>query len=199
MLVGKIKSVILEYGSKVRAPSRLSEACAPLLAILETCAPLAALEAHAFFTISEACLFSIDIIGGSLHNVRHILCVLANSLAVDHVPGDKALRQYVCMYVVPNRINEIESQTIKGKLMLLGDDGKLLKPCKPTPPSYSNMVSKKVDDLVNKDSDSEVEDVYKESHGEDPYNDDDFDDAGLTDAQMKFANAFDINLRGQLR
>ncbi|GKE45989.1 hypothetical protein Tco_1473273 [Tanacetum coccineum] len=34
---------------------------------------------------------------------------------------------------------------------------------------------------------------------EDPCDDDDFDDPSLTDAQMKFANAFDINLRGQLR
>ncbi|GJZ17044.1 hypothetical protein Tco_0553167, partial [Tanacetum coccineum] len=32
---------------------------------------------------------------------------------------------------------------------------------------------------------------------EDPYDDDDFDH--LTDAQMKFANSFDISLRGQLR
>ncbi|GKG56739.1 hypothetical protein Tco_0580063, partial [Tanacetum coccineum] len=35
--------------------------------------------------------------------------------------------------------------------------------------------------------------------GEDLYDDDDFDNHDLTDAQMKFANAFDINLRGQLR
>ncbi|GJS82906.1 ATPase, F1/V1/A1 complex, alpha/beta subunit [Tanacetum coccineum] len=40
---------------------------------------------------------------------------------------------------------------------------------------------------------------WKKSHNEDPYEDDDFDDPGLTDAQVKFANAFDINLRGQLR
>ncbi|GKF28048.1 hypothetical protein Tco_0094390, partial [Tanacetum coccineum] len=109
---------------------------------------------------------------------------------------------------------------------------KPLKPSKSTLPSSSNVVYKKVDDLVNKDSDSEVKEVYdetatymastsfnvnktsksnsvggnknlyeqwKERHGEDPYDDDDFDDPGLTDAQMKFANAFDINLPGQLR
>ncbi|GJX84728.1 hypothetical protein Tco_0335502 [Tanacetum coccineum] len=103
------------------------------------------------------------------------------------------------------RINELKSQMIEGTL---------------------------VDDLVNEDNDSEVEEVYdetatymastsfnvnkaskrgngggnkslyeqwKENHGEDPYDDDDFDDPGLTDAQMKFANAFDINLHGQLR
>nr|GEV31087.1 hypothetical protein [Tanacetum cinerariifolium] len=112
------------------------------------------------------------------------------------------------------------------------DEGKSLKPSKSTLPSSSSVVSKKVDDLVNEDNDSEVDEVYdetatymastsfnvnkasksgsgggnksvyekwKESHGEDPNDDDDFDDPGLTNAQMKFVNAFDINLRGQLR
>nr|GEW45783.1 hypothetical protein [Tanacetum cinerariifolium] len=102
------------------------------------------------------------------------------------------------------RTNDLESQMIDGKLV--------------------------VDDLVNEDNDSEVDDVYdetatymastsfnvnkasksgsgkenkslyeqwQESHGEDPH-DDDFDNPSLTYAQMKFANAFDINLRGQL-
>ena len=32
-----------------------------------------------------------------------------------------------------------------------------------------------------------------------PYYDDDFIEHGLTDAQMQFANAFDISLWGQLR
>ncbi|GKE72209.1 hypothetical protein Tco_1534250, partial [Tanacetum coccineum] len=88
--------------------------------------------------------------------------------------------------------------------------GKSLKPSKSTLPSSSNMVSKMVNDLVNEDNDSEVEEwewsenksVYeqwKESHSEDPNDDDDFDDPGLSNAQMKFANAFEINLRGQLR
>ncbi|GJR59135.1 hypothetical protein Tco_1501297, partial [Tanacetum coccineum] len=118
-----------------------------------------------------------------------------------------------------------------GKLMLLDEDGKPLKAYKPTLPNFSNVVSKKVDDMVNEDSDSEVKEVYDETatymastssnvnkpsksgsggtkslyeqwkkiHGEDPYSDDNFDDPGLTDAQMKFANAFEINLRGQLR
>ncbi|GKE49430.1 hypothetical protein Tco_1480688 [Tanacetum coccineum] len=40
---------------------------------------------------------------------------------------------------------------------------------------------------------------WKENHGEDLYDNDDFDDPSLTDAQMKFAYAFDINLCGQLR
>ncbi|GJV57907.1 ATPase, F1/V1/A1 complex, alpha/beta subunit [Tanacetum coccineum] len=65
------------------------------------------------------------------------------------------------------RINDMESQLIEGKLVLLDDDGNL--------------------------------EVEEESHGEDPYDDDDFDDPGLTNAHMKFTNAFDINLRVQLR
>ncbi|GJT48935.1 reverse transcriptase domain-containing protein [Tanacetum coccineum] len=89
-----------------------------------------------------------------------------------------------------------------------------------------------VDDMVNKNSDSEFVEVYdetasykaytssnvnkasksgrrgemkslyeqwKNNHTEDPYDDDDFDYPGLTDAQMKFAKAFGINLHGQLR
>ncbi|GKE57367.1 hypothetical protein Tco_1496552 [Tanacetum coccineum] len=51
---------------------------------------------------------------------------------------------------------------IEGTLVLLDDDGKPLKPSKSTLPSSSNVVSKKVDDLVNEDNDSEAEDVYDE-------------------------------------
>ncbi|GJR81782.1 hypothetical protein Tco_0152567 [Tanacetum coccineum] len=40
---------------------------------------------------------------------------------------------------------------------------------------------------------------WKKNHGKDSYDDDGFDHPGLTDAQKKFANAFHINLRGQLR
>ncbi|GKD17236.1 hypothetical protein Tco_1206394 [Tanacetum coccineum] len=94
------------------------------------------------------------------------------------------------------RIHEMESQMIEGKLVLLDDDGKPLKFFTSTLPSSSNVISKKVDDLVNEDNDSEME---EENHGEDPYNDYDFDDPGLSDAQMKFANAFDINLCGSVR
>nr|GFC41091.1 hypothetical protein [Tanacetum cinerariifolium] len=125
------------------------------------------------------------------------------------------------------RINELESQMLEGKFVLLDDDEKPFKPSKSTFISSSNVVSKKVDD-----NDSEVKEVYDEtatymastgfnvnkaskscSGGENkpcinnerkimkktPYDNDDFDDHGLTDAQMKFANAFHINLRGQLR
>ncbi|GJY25804.1 hypothetical protein Tco_0400530 [Tanacetum coccineum] len=43
------------------------------------------------------------------------------------------------------RINELESQMIDEKLVLLGDDGKPLKPCKPMVPSSYYVVFKKVD------------------------------------------------------
>ncbi|GKB07311.1 putative ribonuclease H-like domain-containing protein [Tanacetum coccineum] len=94
------------------------------------------------------------------------------------------------------RINDLVSQMIKGKLVLLDDKGKPLKPSKSTLPSSSNMVYKKFDDLVNKDNDSEVEEwrgnksLYeqlKKSQGEDSYDDDDFDDPCFSDAQMKLA------------
>ncbi|GJR89866.1 putative ribonuclease H-like domain-containing protein [Tanacetum coccineum] len=102
-------------------------------------------------------------------------------------------------------------------LMLVDDDGKPLK---------------KVDYLVNADSDSEAEEVFNETVGfmastsskvynhsksdsgvesksmyeqwretyvKDRYDDKDFDDYGLIDASLKFTNAFDISLHGQLR
>ncbi|GJW04267.1 hypothetical protein Tco_1563123 [Tanacetum coccineum] len=130
-----------------------------------------------------------------------------------------------------DQIGDRQIQMIEGKLVLLDDDGKPLKPSKSMLLNSSNVVYIKVDDLVNEDNDSEVEEVYdetgtymastsftvykasksgsrggnkslyeqwQESHSEDAYDDGDFDDPGLTDAQMKFANAFDINLRGQL-
>ncbi|GKB27498.1 hypothetical protein Tco_0866899 [Tanacetum coccineum] len=95
-----------------------------------------------------------------------------------------------------NSGKKVVQDMIEGMLVLLDDDGKPLKPSKLTLPSSSNVVSKKVDDLVNEDNDNEVE---EKNHGDDPYDDDDFDDPSLTDAQMKFANDFDINLRDQLR
>ncbi|GJT43502.1 reverse transcriptase domain-containing protein [Tanacetum coccineum] len=60
-------------------------------------------------------------------------------------------------------INDLKSQMIEEKLVLLDEDGKPLKPSKSTLPSSSNVVSKKVDDLVNEDNDSEVEEVYDET------------------------------------
>ncbi|GJV98033.1 hypothetical protein Tco_1549610 [Tanacetum coccineum] len=61
------------------------------------------------------------------------------------------------------RINDLESQMIEGKLMLLDDEGKPLKPSKSTLLIFSNVVSKNVDDLFNEDDDSEVEEVYDET------------------------------------
>ncbi|GKA67171.1 hypothetical protein Tco_0766979 [Tanacetum coccineum] len=58
-----------------------------------------------------------------------------------------------------------------------------------------------VDDPINAISDSEVDEVFNETaetYNEDSYNDD-FDDCGLTDAQMKFADSFDISICGQLK
>ncbi|GJW22641.1 hypothetical protein Tco_0033263 [Tanacetum coccineum] len=74
------------------------------------------------------------------------------------------------------------------KLVLVDDDGKLLK---------------KVDSPVSSDSDSELEDVFNETletYDEDRYdNDDYFNDCGLTEASLKYPNAFDISLHGQIR
>nr|GEW61190.1 hypothetical protein [Tanacetum cinerariifolium] len=61
------------------------------------------------------------------------------------------------------KINELESQMLDGKLMLVGDDGTPLKSCKSMLPSSSNVASKKVDDPVNEDSDDEVLEVYNET------------------------------------
>ncbi|GJR67211.1 hypothetical protein Tco_0013276 [Tanacetum coccineum] len=61
------------------------------------------------------------------------------------------------------RINELESQMIKGKLVLLDDDGQPLKLFTSTLPSSFNVVSEKADDVVNEDNDSEVEEAYDET------------------------------------
>ncbi|GKB41810.1 hypothetical protein Tco_0886752 [Tanacetum coccineum] len=79
---------------------------------------------------------------------------------------------------------------LEEKLVLVDDDGKPLK---------------KVDDPGNTDNDSEVEEAFNKntcfmtSTSSKPYDDDDFYDYGLTEDQLKFANAFDNSLRGQLR
>ncbi|GKD36827.1 hypothetical protein Tco_1257034, partial [Tanacetum coccineum] len=129
------------------------------------------------------------------------------------------LREYVSQDLAERTMNSVRmpqglsviatklgNPILMRKLVLMGDDGKPLKPCKPTPPSYSNVVSEKVNDLVNevviaklKRYTMELPLIWLENHDEDLYDDDDFNDPGLTDALMKFANTFDINLRGQLR
>ncbi|GKB09609.1 hypothetical protein Tco_0837921, partial [Tanacetum coccineum] len=86
------------------------------------------------------------------------------------------------------RISDLERQMMDGKLVLVDDDGKPIK---------------NVDDPVNANSDSEVDEAFNETasfmastktYDKDLYDDDEFDD--LTDAQLKFANTIDINLRG---
>ncbi|GJW97899.1 hypothetical protein Tco_0179707 [Tanacetum coccineum] len=79
---------------------------------------------------------------------------------------------------VPSTSNSFDVQIMDGKLVLVDDDGKPLK---------------KVDDPVNADSDSEVEQVFNEVA--DPYDDDDFDDCGLAYDQIALVNKFEISLR----
>nr|GEW79684.1 hypothetical protein [Tanacetum cinerariifolium] len=62
-----------------------------------------------------------------------------------------------------NLINELKIQMLDGKLVLVGDDGKPLKPCRSMFPSSSNVASKKVDDPVNEDSSDEMLEVYNET------------------------------------
>ena len=127
--------------------------------------------------------------------------------------------------------NELESQMLDGKLVLVGGDGRPLRPCKSTISS-----SEKVVDPDNTNSDDEVLKLYnetatymastsskvneisksgggvgekilyeqwkEETYDENPYDDDDdddFDHHGLTEAQLEFANGFDISLHGQIR
>ncbi|GJR16712.1 hypothetical protein Tco_0965239 [Tanacetum coccineum] len=115
-------------------------------------------------------------------------------------------------------INDVERKMLDGKLVLLDDDRKPLTPKVDNPANADNEYE--VDELfnetasffastsfeVNKSSKSgsgvgnkSLYEQWKETYIEDPYDDDDFDDCGLTNAQMTLANSFDINLRGQLR
>ena len=43
-----------------------------------------------------------------------------------------------------------------------------------------------------------LEQWKEDTHDQNPYDDDEFDDCGLTDAQLKFTNAYDISLCGQI-
>ncbi|GKA00415.1 hypothetical protein Tco_0672965, partial [Tanacetum coccineum] len=65
------------------------------------------------------------------------------------------------------RINELKSQMVKGKLVLLGDDGK---------PLMRIMITKL----------KSMYEQWKKSHGEDPYNDDDFNAPGLLMLKLSF-------------
>ncbi|GJS91400.1 hypothetical protein Tco_0774036 [Tanacetum coccineum] len=129
---------------------------------------------------------------------------------------------------IVKRIDKLERQIIDGKLTLVDDDRnslpKLFSMASVVSYKVDDLVNEDNDNEieevndeiatymaytsfnVNKASKSSsgggskrLCEEWKENHGEDSYNDDDFDDPGLIDAQMKFANAFDINLRGQLR
>ncbi|GKB06880.1 ribonuclease H-like domain-containing protein [Tanacetum coccineum] len=90
-----------------------------------------------------------------------------------------------------------------GKLVLLDDEGKPeVEEVYYETTTYMALTSfnvKKASKSVNGGGNKSLYGQWKKSHGEDPYDDDDFDDPGLSDAQMKFANAFGINFRGQLR
>nr|GEV12500.1 hypothetical protein [Tanacetum cinerariifolium] len=70
------------------------------------------------------------------------------------------------------------------KPVLVDDDGKSLI---------------KVDNMVNADSDIEVDEVSSFMASTNPYDDVDFDECGLTNAQMEFAISFDISLRSERR
>ncbi|GJV44865.1 G-type lectin S-receptor-like serine/threonine-protein kinase [Tanacetum coccineum] len=79
------------------------------------------------------------------------------------------------------------------KLFVLNTNGHL-KDAK-VASSKVNKISKSGSGIENKS----LYETWKETYNEDSYDDDDFDECGLTDAQMKFANAYDINICGQLR
>nr|GEW22556.1 hypothetical protein [Tanacetum cinerariifolium] len=84
------------------------------------------------------------------------------------------------------RINDLEIQMMNEKLMLVDDDS---KPLKRLMIRLMRIVIVNIRACMN---DGEI-------YNEDMYDDDYFYHCGLTDSQLKFANAFDINLRGQLR
>ncbi|GKC37536.1 ATPase, F1/V1/A1 complex, alpha/beta subunit, partial [Tanacetum coccineum] len=161
-------------------------------------------------------VMSLDQMGGSSNSGKKVVQNVASSASSS--PSNTPLVA---------RINKLESLIIKGTFVLLGtlvlldDDGKSLKPSKSTLPNSFNVVTKNVDDLVNEDNDSKVVEVYDETatymaftgfnvnkapkSGSGGGNKSLYeqwkknDDHGLIDAQMKFVNAFDINLRSQLR
>nr|GEY92908.1 hypothetical protein [Tanacetum cinerariifolium] len=67
---------------------------------------------------------------------------------VIHEVGDLAASGSLSTTYLVARINEPESHMLDGKLVLVGDDGKPLKPCKSTLPTSSNVTFKKVDNPV---------------------------------------------------
>lgn len=91
--------------------------------------------------------------------------------------------------------------------MLVGDDGKPLNLCKLTlssneTASFIAYTSSKVNKASKSGSEIRNKSLYeqwKETYDENPYDYDDCVIHGLTNAQMKFVDAYDISLRGQLR
>ncbi|GJS91593.1 reverse transcriptase domain-containing protein [Tanacetum coccineum] len=83
-------------------------------------------------------------------------------------------------------INDIRKATVDGKIVLDSEVDEVFNENS----DFMASMSSKVDN--NSKSGSGVGEAYIE----DQYNDDDFDDCGLTNAQSKFANAFDISVCG---
>ncbi|GJS60179.1 hypothetical protein Tco_0654963 [Tanacetum coccineum] len=81
---------------------------------------------------------------------------------------------------------------LDGKLVLVDYDGKLLK-------RFYGINEFKVDNNSKSNSGVESKSMYEQwikTYVEGPYDDGDFDDRALTNASLKFANVFDISLRG---
>ncbi|GJW80385.1 hypothetical protein Tco_0144360 [Tanacetum coccineum] len=121
--------------------------------------------------------------------------------------GNKPLSKNVTPIVA--RINDLERQMFDEKLVLVDDNGKPLK-TKVNKSTSIPSTSKKVVD----ESESDIEDIYDETaqymasgDANDPslLEDEDYDTYDtydldvLTESQMAFVKAFDINLRGQIR
>ncbi|GJX77637.1 hypothetical protein Tco_0324448 [Tanacetum coccineum] len=81
------------------------------------------------------------------------------------------------------RINELESQMIEGKLVLLNDDGKPeVEEVYDETATYMSSTGFNVNNASKSGSGGGNKSLYeqrKENHGEDLYDDDDFDDHGL--------------------
>ncbi|GJX98932.1 RNA-directed DNA polymerase, eukaryota, reverse transcriptase zinc-binding domain protein [Tanacetum coccineum] len=114
----------------------------------------------------------------------HVLDECPKKIVSDVLKNLKSPRQDVegVQFTTPlaERINDIERQMLDEKLVLVDDNG---KPLKRLMIRLMQIVIVKWARLTMKTS----------------YNDNDFDDCGLTDAHKKFANSFNISLRGQLR
>nr|GEU28778.1 reverse transcriptase domain-containing protein [Tanacetum cinerariifolium] len=109
-----------------------------------------------------------------------ILKLVGERLSIRTVHVENSSKAFGSLTTTPiaEMINDIERQMLDEKLVLVNDDGKLLK-----------MLMIWLMWIV-------IVKWTRETYIEDQYDDDDFNDYGLTDAQSKFANAFDISLHG---